>query len=128
MGGGKGNDRLSLSSQHGLINGWMNNKFRYDVIKIVEGRGGAQVPTQLVKHDKLPLPDILQADGEVCVHDQLLAGNRSGLLELGAEEETDGAEQLELRLLYATPGQETVHEVHGEAEDLRLAAQLLANL
>ncbi len=50
------------------------------------------------------------------------------LFELGGKEEADGSEKLQLGLENAAAAQEAVHKAHGQAEDLRLAAQLLAHL
>ena len=81
-----------------------------------------------MKDDQLPFSNLLQGDGEVCVHHQFLTWDRSCLLKLGAKEETSCSKKLELGLDDPTPGQEPVHEVHGETEYLRLAAELLAHL
>ena len=131
MGGGERNDGLCLATELCPIHadsGLSGQQAGQQVIQVVKRGAGAQVPLEPVQHNQLPLPDLLQADGEVRVHDELLAGNRRRLLELGGEEEADSAEELQLGLADATAGQEAVHEAHGKAEDLGLAAQLLAHL
>jgi hypothetical protein len=50
------------------------------------------------------------------------------LPELGAEQETGRAEQLQLTLPDGTHAEEPVHVVHGQGEHLLLAPLLLAHL
>ena len=72
--------------------------------------------------------DLVGGDGVVGVDDEVLGRERGGLLELGGEEEAGGGEELELVLGDRHLGEEAVHVVDGEGEDLRLAALLLGDL
>ena len=75
-----------------------------------------------------PYRDLVGRDAVVRVDDEVLRGQRGDLLELGGEEEADGAEQLELALLDVHLGEEAVHVVDGEVKDVGLALLLLRDL
>ena len=128
VGGGQGDHSLGVSPHLPGLDTGVETELGQDVVKVVEASHRAEVPLELVEDEQLPLADGLEADAEVCVHDELLAGDGGGLFELWAEKKTDGAEQLELGLLDAALGEEAVHQVHGEAEYLGRAAELLTDL
>ena len=73
-------------------------------------------------------PDFFWRDAVVRVDDERAAGDGAGLPDLGSDQDADGAEQLELGLEDAAPGEETVQEVHGQAEHLGLAVLLVDHL
>ena len=71
---------------------------------------------------------LLCRDAVVGVGDEGPAGDGAGLPDLGADEEADRAEKLQLHLGYSAAAEEAVHDVHGEGEHLGLAVLLVHHL
>lgn len=67
-------------------------------------------------------------DREVGVKDEFLGLQWSCLPELRGQEETDGAQELQLVLTDADNRQEAIHDVHGEGKDFLLALLFLTHL
>ena len=72
--------------------------------------------------------EILECDGAVGVDDEFLCRQRTRLLQLGRDEHTDGAQELQLRAVDGVDRQEAIHVVHRQREDFLLATLLLAHL
>ena len=71
---------------------------------------------------------LLGGDAVVGVGDEGPAGDGAGLPDLGADEEADGAEELQLHLGDAAAAEKAVHDVHGEGEHLGLRVLLVHHL
>ena len=72
--------------------------------------------------------DVHQIEGVVGVLDQPHGGHRLVFPNFGGDHEADGAEELELGSSDAADAQESVEVVHGQAEDLRIAIPVFADL
>jgi len=90
--------------------------------------GGCQFPLQDTEEVQLPLLELCQAHGVVCVVNQLLRADGDDLAELGGKENADRGYKLELRLLDVDEGEEPVQVADSEEEDFGLAVLVLADL
>jgi len=73
-------------------------------------------------------PYVVDGDGVVGVEDEELDRERRCLAQLRRQQQTCGAEQLQLRFPDRADREEPVHVVHRQGEDLVLALLLLAYL